>query len=137
MELLQVPDFAELGEVKRERQRTELGAFYIGKAKITVKINHEEQERLELSSKSRAYSDIAYCCELPTYASIPADPLSNANLKYLFPLVFVLAITKDFQDPSGIKSLCNEEKSQVAKSKQGKKLKALKICRSHAKDKMK
>ena len=73
MELLQVPDFAELGEIQRERQRTELGTFYTGKAKIAVKINnHEEQEQLENWSKARASSDIAYWCELPIYASIPA-----------------------------------------------------------------
>ena len=72
MELLQVTDSVEPGEVQREQQRTELGTFYIGKGKMSVKINHEEQERLEKWSKPQAYSDIAYLCELPIHASIPA-----------------------------------------------------------------
>ena len=47
MELLQIPDFAELGEI-REQQRTELGTFYTAKAKLSVEINKEEiQGRLE------------------------------------------------------------------------------------------
>ena len=41
MELLQIPDFAELGEKQREQQRTELGTFYTGKAKLSVEINNE------------------------------------------------------------------------------------------------
>ena len=70
---MQIPDFAELGEIQREQQRTDLGTFYTGKAKLAVKINDEaEQSRLENWSKSRAFSDVAYWCELPIYASIPA-----------------------------------------------------------------
>ena len=73
LELLQIPDFAELGEIQREQQRTELGTFYTGKAKLAVKINdEEEQSQLENWSKSRAFLDVAYWCELPIYASIPA-----------------------------------------------------------------
>ena len=73
LELLQIPDFAELGEIQRELQRTELGTFYTGKAKLTVKINdEEEQSQLENWSKSRVFSDVAHWCELPIYASIPA-----------------------------------------------------------------
>ena len=73
MELLQIPDFAERGEIQREQQRIELGTFYTGKAKLSVKINNEEEQgQLENWSKSRAFSDVAYWCELPIYASIPA-----------------------------------------------------------------
>ena len=54
MELLQIPDFAELGEIQREQQRTELGTFYTGKAKMSVKINNEEEpERLEITGLLR------------------------------------------------------------------------------------
>ena len=40
---------------------------------MSVKINNdEEQGRLENWSKSRSFSDVAYWCELPKCASIPA-----------------------------------------------------------------
>ena len=73
LELLQIPEFAEVGEILREKTMTDLGKFYTGKAKIAVKIiNKEQQDILELWSKARASEDIAYWCEIPIYASIPA-----------------------------------------------------------------
>ena len=71
-EIMQFPEALEMGEVLREKQSTEVGQFYTGKAKITIKINDKNHEdELREWSYLRAFDSVAHWCDIPIYASIP------------------------------------------------------------------
>ena len=71
VEIMRFPEALEMGEVLREKQSTEVGQFYTGKTKITIKLNDKNHEdELREWSYSRAFDNIAYWCEIPIYASI-------------------------------------------------------------------
>ena len=73
LEMMEIPDGAQMGQVQREQQHAELGPFYTGRAKVPISIRTKEEETtLRTWSHKRGHSEIVEWCDIKLYATIPA-----------------------------------------------------------------